>query len=97
PIIQHGEVDFHDPRRDHTNGRIWKITAKNRPLVKVPKLEKADLNTLLESLKAPEDWTRLQAKQVLKNRGAKDVVPALEKWMASLDKNNKDYDHNLLE
>jgi len=97
PIIQHGEVDFHDPRRDHTNGRIWKITAKNRPLVKVPKLEKADLNTLLESLKAPEDWTRLQAKQVLKNRGAKDVVPALEKWMASLDKNNKDYYHNLLE
>lgn len=97
PIIQHGEVDFHDPRRDHTNGRIWKITAKNRPLVKTPKLEKADLNTLLESLKAPEDWTRLQAKQVLKNRGSKDVIPALEKWIASLDKNSKDYDHNLLE
>ncbi len=34
PIIQHGEVDFHDPRRDQQHGRIWRITAKNRPLVK---------------------------------------------------------------
>ena len=33
PIIQHGEVDFRDPRRDHTHGRIWRVTAKNRPLV----------------------------------------------------------------
>ena len=33
PIIQHGEVDFRDPRRDYTHGRIWRVTAKNRPLV----------------------------------------------------------------
>ena len=33
PIIQHGEVDFRDPRRDHTRGRIWRVTAKGRPLV----------------------------------------------------------------
>ena len=30
PIIQHGEVDFRDPRRDHTRGRIWRVTAKLR-------------------------------------------------------------------
>ena len=30
PIIQHGEVDFRDPRRDHTHGRIWRVTAKGR-------------------------------------------------------------------
>jgi glucose/arabinose dehydrogenase len=34
PIIQHGEVDFRDERRDHTHGRIWRITAKGRPLTK---------------------------------------------------------------
>ena len=33
PIIQHGEVDFRDERRDHTHGRIWRITAKGRDLV----------------------------------------------------------------
>src|SRR3712207_252037 len=41
PIIQHGEVDFHDPRRDQQHGRIWRIVAKNRPLVKTPQLSKA--------------------------------------------------------
>jgi glucose/arabinose dehydrogenase len=40
PIIQHGEVDFYDPRRDQQHGRIWRIVAKNRPLVKKPQLPK---------------------------------------------------------
>jgi putative heme-binding domain-containing protein len=29
PIINHGEVDFRDPRRDQSNGRIWRITRKS--------------------------------------------------------------------
>src|SRR5262245_28696952 len=66
PIIQHGEVDFRDPRRDHTRGRIWRVTAKGRPLVSRPKLVGAATLELLEKLKAPEDWTRQQAKLVLK-------------------------------
>ncbi len=66
PIIQHGEVDFRDPRRDHTHGRIWRVTAKNRPLVPRPKLVGATVPELLEHLKAPEQWTRHNAKRVLK-------------------------------
>lgn len=97
PIIQHGEVDFHDPRRDQQHGRIWRIVAKNRPLVKKPQLTKATINELLEALKLPEDWTRAQAKQVLKARGAKEVLPALQKWVQELDKNGADYEHHLLE
>lgn len=97
PIIQHGEVDFFDPRRDQEHGRIWKITAKNRPLVKVPKLNKAPVAELLEALKVPEELTRTNAKQVLKERGAKEVIPALRTWVSALDKKDKDYEHNLLE
>ena len=97
PIIQHGEVDFHDPRRDQQHGRIWRIVAKNRPLVKKPALTKASVPELLEALKLPEDWTRSQAKQVLKARGAADVIPALQKWVQGLDKTNPDYEHHLLE
>ncbi|MEO6686686.1 MAG: PVC-type heme-binding CxxCH protein, partial [Dyadobacter sp.] len=97
PIIQHGEVDFFDPRRDQEHGRIWKITAKNRPLVKVPKLNKAPVAELLEALKVPEELTRTNAKQVLKERGAKEVIPALRGWVSALDKKDKDYEHNLLE
>ncbi len=69
PIIQHGEVDFRDPRRDKTHGRIWRVTAKGRPLVEKPKLVDASVPELLELLKAPEQWTRQQAKRVLKERG----------------------------
>jgi putative heme-binding domain-containing protein len=97
PIIQHGEVDFYDPRRDQQHGRIWRIVAKNRPLVKKPQLAKASTAELLETLKLPEEWTRLQAKQVLKSKGAKEVLPALEKWVQALDKNDANYEHNLLE
>lgn len=82
PIIQHGEVDFRDERRDKTHGRIWRVTAKNRDLVKQPKLVGATVPELLEQLKAPEQWTRQQAKRVLKELGETKVLPQLERWAA---------------
>lgn len=81
PIIQHGEVDFRDPRRDVSHGRIWRITAKGRPLVPRPQLVNAKTADLLEALKAPEDWTRHHARLVLKERGA-SVLPELKAWTA---------------
>lgn len=86
PIIQHGEVDFRDPRRDKTHGRIWRVTAKGRPLVPKPKLVDGTVPELLEKLKDPEDYTRLQAKRVLKERGKDEVYDHLRKWAATVDK-----------
>jgi len=34
PIINHGEIDFRDPRRDQSNGRIWRLTRKDTPAIK---------------------------------------------------------------
>ncbi|HEX8202857.1 MAG TPA: PVC-type heme-binding CxxCH protein, partial [Isosphaeraceae bacterium] len=96
PIIQHGEVDFRDPRRDHTRGRIWRVTAKGRPLVERPKLVDAPTPALLEALKAPEDWTRHFAKRVLKERG-REVVPELTAWVRKLDPTDPDVEHHRLE
>ena len=84
PIIQHGEVDFRDPRRDHKHGRIWKVTAKGRPLLDPPNLHKATVEELLDALKAPEDWTRTQAKRLLREQGAAIVKPALDNWVQNL-------------
>jgi putative heme-binding domain-containing protein len=84
PIIQHGEVDFRDERRDKTHGRIWRITAKNRPLVEKPKLVDAPVGDLLNALNAPEQYTRQMAKQLLKERGVKAVLPELQAWTAAL-------------
>jgi putative heme-binding domain-containing protein len=96
PIIQHGEVDFRDPRRDLTHGRIWRVTAKGRPLVKRPQLVGASTSELLAALKAPEDWTRHHAKRVLKERGIK-ILPELESWIQHLDAKEPGYEHCLLE
>lgn len=97
PIIQHGEVDFHDPRRDKEHGRIWRITAKKRALVKKPRLVGASVEDLLEALEAPEEWTRGQARQLLKERGAGDVAAPLQNWIDRLDKKSGDYERLKLE
>jgi putative heme-binding domain-containing protein len=96
PIIQHGEVDFRDPRRDQVHGRIWRVTAKGRPLVPRPRLVDASTEALLDDLKAPEGWTRHFAKRVLKERG-KQVLPELAAWVKRLDPADPDHEHHLLE
>ena len=97
PIINHGEVDFRDPRRDHTHGRIWRITAKNRPLVERPQLATATVPQLLDFLKAPEAWTRHFAQRTLKDRGPALVEAPLRDWVAKLDPTDPEFDHNRLE
>jgi putative heme-binding domain-containing protein len=97
PIIQHGEVDFRDPRRDQTHGRIWRVTAKGRPLVERPNLVGARVEDLVEALKAPENWTRDMARQVLKERGAAAVLPALSASVARVDSSKSDDEPYLLE
>ncbi len=82
PIIQHGEVDFRDPRRDHEHGRIWRVTAKNRPLLKKPKLVDAKNSKLLDQLLSPNNFDREQSRRVLTERGVK-IEKDLAKWAKS--------------
>lgn len=79
PIIQHGEVDFRDPRRDHEHGRIWRVTAKGRPLVERPKLVGAGNAALFDQLLSPNSYNRDQARRVLTERGQK-ILDDLNAW-----------------
>jgi putative heme-binding domain-containing protein len=97
PIIQHGEVDFRDPRRDVTHGRIWRVTVKGCPLVPRPKLVGASVDELLETFKLPEDHTRIHARRVLAERGAREVAPALAVWVSKLDPSKAEHEPLLLE
>ncbi|MCB1233152.1 MAG: sorbosone dehydrogenase, partial [Verrucomicrobiae bacterium] len=85
PIIQHGEVDFRDPRRDHEHGRIWRITFEGRDLVEKPQIVGTDAAELVALLDAPEGYTRERATMELRKRPAADVMPALEKLYADGD------------
>ena len=98
PIIQHGEVDFRDKRRDQVHGRIWRITAKGRAPLKRKEYQNESIETLLEMLKAPEDWVRLNAKQTLKGRVAElGLVQKVRTWIRELDKSAPNYEHHRLE
>ena len=97
PTVGHGEVDFRDPRRDHTHGRIWRLTAKNRPLVEPPRIVGAPVAELLDALKQPEDWTRKQARQQLQELGANAVAPALRAWVRQLEPASSAFEHHRIE
>lgn len=97
PIIQHGEVDFRDPRRDHTHGRIWRVTAKGRKPLPRPQLVGSPIPALLNSLKSPESFERHHAKRVLKEAGADKVRPELDQWVAALNPQDPEFEHHRLE
>jgi putative heme-binding domain-containing protein len=78
PIIQHGEVDFRDPRRDHTHGRIWRIAPHDLPTA--PSQLPATLPTkeLFPLLASPSSWHRHFAVQEIRHRAA--AHPVEELW-----------------
>ena len=84
PIIQHGEVDFRDDRRDRVHGRIWRVTAKGRPLVPRTDFTKLSTAALLEKLQTPEGHAQAMARRVLFERGGREVREALRTWTAGL-------------
>ena len=62
------QFSLRDPGRDHYHGRIWRITAKGRPLVKPPKIAGEPIAKLLDLLKEYEDRTRYRVRAELRER-----------------------------
>jgi putative heme-binding domain-containing protein len=96
-IIQHNQINFRDPRRDHRHGRIWRIVRKDRPLVPRPRLVGVPVAEVLDHLKDPAGWTRQQAKRALAERDRKEVVAGLAEWVRRLDPKDPGLQHHLLE
>ena len=90
PIIQHGEVDFRDPRRDHVHGRIWRVTHKNRQLSKFPNLINDQTASVVEQLRSPDGVTRHFAKRQLRQRPRSEVLSELKKFEERDDLNAED-------
>lgn len=79
PIIQHGEVDFRDPRRDKEHGRIWRITFEGRDLLDAPEIDTApDAEVLALALTSDAGWVREQAGKELRTREADSLLALLE-------------------
>jgi putative heme-binding domain-containing protein len=82
PIIGHYQASFRDPRRDKTRGRIWRVTARGRPLTEPPALVDATIPQLLDHLKSSDRWTRHFAKRVLAGRPTEQVMSEVRRWVA---------------
>jgi putative heme-binding domain-containing protein len=83
PVIGHYQASFRHPDRDKAHGRIWRVTAKGRPLVAWQKLGSLPTAQLLDRLKSPERWNRQLAKRVLADRPTAEVTAALARWLAA--------------
>ncbi len=96
-LIGHLQHNLRDPSRDHSHGRIWRVTYKKKPLLTPPKIDGAPVADLLELLKVYEDRTRYRVKRELAARSPEEVLPALEAWTANLAKSRQENTHHLLE
>ncbi len=85
PLIGHMQHNARDPNRDHTHGRIYRLTYPSRPLVEPAKVHGAPVAQLLENLKLPEYRTRYRTHRELRGRKPEEVLPAVAKWAAGLD------------
>ena len=97
PLIGHMQFSFRDPRRDKTHGRVWRVTAKGRPLLERPRIHGQPIAAQLEYLKAYEDRTRYWTRLALREQPTEALVAALRTWVKALDASAADYEHHLLE
>jgi putative heme-binding domain-containing protein len=83
PIINHGEVDFRDPRRDKTRGRIWRIRHRDRATLPRVDLTTLPVDDLVSKLGSQDGYERHFAGRVLATLDPQLVGPALSRWSAS--------------
>ncbi len=97
PIIGHMQHHLRDPNRNKDKGRIYRITAKDRPLLKPAKIAGEPIPTLLDLLKSPDDRVRYRVRIELSGRTTSDVIAATKDWLKNLDPKDKDLEHHRLE
>lgn len=97
PIINHGEVDFRDPRRDHTHGRIWRVIQSGRPTPPRPTFAGKSIAELVRLLAHEEIWVRQMARVHLRQQPHEGVAAEVGKWLASVTGDDPLFERNRLE
>ena len=97
PLIGHLQHHLRDPNREMAHGRIYRLTFAGMPLLKPAKIAGEPIAKLLDLLKEPENNVRERAKIELGARDTAQVMAAVDKWVAGLDKADPAYEHHVLE
>ncbi|MFN8706290.1 MAG: PVC-type heme-binding CxxCH protein, partial [Planctomyces sp.] len=91
-LIGHMQYSQRDPNRDHTRGRIYRLTYPGRPEVTPVTQYGKSIPEILEQLREYEWRARYRARRELRDRPEADVVRETEKWLAGLKPEDPDYD-----
>ena len=96
PIIQHGEVDFRDERRDRTHGRIWRVVWKGAPKRPFRPMSTRSNPELFEALRSDDGVERQNAKQILRQRGPQ-IADELTAWLQQVQLTDEERERVQLE
>jgi glucose/arabinose dehydrogenase/lysophospholipase L1-like esterase len=97
PIIGHLQHHLRDPSRDHTHGRVYRVTYEGRPLLTPPAIFGQSVAKLLDLLKDTNYRVQYRAKIELSAHKSEEVIPAVNSWVAALDKADPNYEHNMMQ
>ena len=97
PVKGHAQYSLRDERRDRHSGRIWRITAKGRPLQEPVPIAEASIPELIELLRRPEYRIRYWAKRELRDREPGAVKSALDAWVKALNPQEERFRHHQLD
>ncbi len=97
PIIGHYQASLRDPSRDKVHGRIWRISAMDRPLLQAPSLAYQSIPVLLDHLLSKEYWTKYQVRRLLTAMPVDQIQTALDNWVSGLTPSSPDYIPSLRE
>ncbi|NNJ24386.1 PVC-type heme-binding CxxCH protein [Alienimonas chondri] len=89
-LIGHMQHNIRDPNRDHEHGRIYRVTAKGRDLLKPVKMSDKPIAEVVQHFLSPEKGVRYRARIELSGRESADVIREIDAFAASLDPENAD-------
>jgi len=96
-LIGHMQYSQRDPSRDHVRGRIYRLVAKDKALVKPATQAGKSVAEILEQFREYEWRSRYRARRELHDRPAAEVLPALDTWVKALDPKDAAYDRLICE
>lgn len=97
PIIGHMQHNLRDPSRDRLHGRVYRVRAEGRELLKPAAIAGEPIAKLLDLLKEKDDRVRYRTRIELSGRDSAEVTKAAHAWLAALDTKDPAYEHHALE
>jgi putative membrane-bound dehydrogenase-like protein len=85
PIVGHMQFSVRDPRRDHTHGRVWRITKDDRPTTEWSNIGLLENDEILRLLEGDDPWAIRRGRIELQRRPADEVLPEAIEWSRGMD------------